>query len=238
MGEANFGTILGVWAHPDDETYLSAAIMASAVRNGDRVVCATATRGELGSFDEERWPTATLGAVRQAELEECLRLLGVSEHTWFDYADGSCDRVDFEEGVAKVVALMEDADPDTVFTFGPDGMTGHPDHISVCNWTTEAFRRVAKSGATLHYATQIQEWRDRFYDRMQKFNVFMYPGTPPITPREELSIDFPVEGELLELKLKAIEAHCSQIEGMLKFFGQDFFREALTDELYRPAEKK
>ena len=27
------GTILGVWAHPDDETYLSAGIMARAVRS-------------------------------------------------------------------------------------------------------------------------------------------------------------------------------------------------------------
>lgn len=41
---ANLGTILGVWAHPDDETYLSAGLMASAVRSGCRVVCVTATR--------------------------------------------------------------------------------------------------------------------------------------------------------------------------------------------------
>jgi LmbE family N-acetylglucosaminyl deacetylase len=232
------GTVLGVWAHPDDETYLSAGLMATAVRNGDRVVCATATRGELGSFDEERWPTATLGRVRQEELEECLRILGVKEHSWFDYADGGCDRVEFEEGVAKVIPLIEDAQPDTVLTFGPDGMTGHTDHISVCNWTTEAFRRVAKPGARLHYATQVKDWTDRFYDRMQKFNVFMVPGTPPITPRDELSIDFLASGEVLDLKLKAIEAHCSQVEGMLKFFGEDFFREAMPGEVYRLAEVK
>ena len=28
------GTILGVWAHPDDETYLSAGLMADAVDHG------------------------------------------------------------------------------------------------------------------------------------------------------------------------------------------------------------
>ena len=37
------GNILGVWAHPDDEAYLTAGIMARAVRNGSRVVCVTAT---------------------------------------------------------------------------------------------------------------------------------------------------------------------------------------------------
>ena len=56
------GTVLGVWAHPDDETYLSAGLMAQAVRDGDRVVCITATRGEGGSLDEERWPPETMGA--------------------------------------------------------------------------------------------------------------------------------------------------------------------------------
>jgi len=38
------GTILGVWAHPDDEAYLSAALMAWARRNGQRVVVVTASK--------------------------------------------------------------------------------------------------------------------------------------------------------------------------------------------------
>ena len=50
----DLGTILGVWAHPDDEGYLSAGIMAQAMRNGQRVVCVTATRGEAA--DPEQWP--------------------------------------------------------------------------------------------------------------------------------------------------------------------------------------
>ena len=37
-----WGTILGVWAHPDDETYVSAAHMMRALGAGDRVVCVTA----------------------------------------------------------------------------------------------------------------------------------------------------------------------------------------------------
>lgn len=234
----SLGTILGVWAHPDDETYLSAGIMAAAVREGDRVVCATATRGELGSWDEHRWPTSTLGKVREGELIECLRLLGVTEHTWFDYPDGGCEKVPLEDGVGKVLPLIAVANPDTVLTFGPDGMTGHTDHIAVCEWTTEAFRRAAKPGAKLYYATQVKEWTDLFYERMQKFNVFFVPGTPPITPPEELGINFTMSGELLDLKVRAIEAHCSQIEGMLKYFGQNFFRDAMYGEWYRLAETK
>ena len=63
------GTVLGVWAHPDDETYLSAGLMAEAARDGRRVMCVTATRGEGGSMDEDRWPPETMGEVRPLVFE-------------------------------------------------------------------------------------------------------------------------------------------------------------------------
>ena len=49
------GTLLGVWAHPDDEAYLSGGLMAAATGAGRRVVVVTATYGELGTSDPERW---------------------------------------------------------------------------------------------------------------------------------------------------------------------------------------
>src|SRR5439155_15969183 len=119
---------------------------------GARVVCVTATRGEEGSWDEERWPTATMGAVREAEMMKSLAVLGVTEHRWLDYYDGTCAGVDPEEGTGRVAALMEEVGPDSILTFGPDGMTGHADHKSVCAWTTEAFARAAAPGARLYYA--------------------------------------------------------------------------------------
>ena len=66
------GTILGVWAHPDDDIYLTAGLMARAVRSGSRVVDVTATRGEGGSMDEERWPPGTMGEVRD-RASSCAR---------------------------------------------------------------------------------------------------------------------------------------------------------------------
>ena len=87
----DLGTILGIWAHPDDETYLTAGLMAQAVRDGRRVVCVTATRGEGGSMDEERWPSATMGEVREAELMRCFEILGVTEHHWLDVPDVDMD---------------------------------------------------------------------------------------------------------------------------------------------------
>jgi LmbE family N-acetylglucosaminyl deacetylase len=232
------GGILGVWAHPDDEAYLSAGLMARGVRLGHRVVCVTATRGEEGSWDEERWPTSELGKVREAELMESLGILGVVEHHWLDYHDGRCDQVPFEEGVQKVQAIMANAQPRSVLTFGPDGMTGHADHKTVSAWTTEAFRRAAPAGARLYHATMTPEWAEEFVPRFNQFNVFMEEGTPPQTPRGELAIDFRLPPDLIELKLRAIAAHVSQVEGMMNAFGEDVFREGHKAEFFRLAEQR
>jgi LmbE family N-acetylglucosaminyl deacetylase len=232
------GTILGVFGHPDDETYLMAGLMAHAAASGNRVVCVTATRGEGGSWDEKRWPSETMGEVRAKELEEGLGLLGVKEHHWLGYIDATCADVPLSEGVAKVQPFIEDIQPDTVFSFGPDGMTDHADHKAVCAWTTEAFGRAAKPGAKLYYATTTKEWADEFVPRMNKFNVFA-PGFPPVTsPDEPGAIQFDLSPELLELKLQAIGKHVSQVYYMLKFFGEDFFREAHRSEYFRLAEQK
>lgn len=234
MGAANpYGTILGVWAHPDDETYLCGGLMARAVRAGHRVVCITATRGELGSPDEARWPSgAPLAAVRTAEMAAALEVLGVTEHHWLDYPDGGCADADQEQAVRRVTAVMADVAPDTVLTFGPDGMTGHPDHKAASRWATEAFARAAKPGAVLAYATNTPEWLADFREPLDRFNVFM-GAEPPCTPREELIVAESLDGELLETKLRAIQAMTSQVEPLIAGLGEDFFRRGLVEESFR-----
>ena len=235
-GDADLGAILGVWAHPDDETYLSAGLMAMAARRGSRVTCVTATRGELGSWDDERWPPDTLGDVRQEELLRSLEILGVTDHRFLGYPDGGCADVDEAEGVARVRDVIEEVRPDTILTFGPDGMTGHADHRAVCLWTTAAFDDAGSDGASLHYATVTAGWADEWVATFNRFNVYMEPGTPPVTPEDELSIDFVLPPDILECKLRAIEQHVSQVEGMMAAFGEDVYRRSMRAEWFRPAD--
>src|SRR5690606_17765001 len=111
---APWGTILGVWAHPDDEAYLSAGLMALAVEAGNRVVCVTATRGERGTDDPGRWPPERLARRRSEELAASLAALGVAEHRWLDHADGSCAAVSPAAAAAQVADLIDEVRPDTV----------------------------------------------------------------------------------------------------------------------------
>ncbi|MCI0632757.1 MAG: PIG-L family deacetylase [Actinobacteria bacterium] len=231
------GTILGVWAHPDDETYLTAGIMARAARNGSRVVCVTATRGEGGSMDEERWPPETMGAVRTAELERGLEILGVREHEWLDLPDIDMDTGLPDGGYPRVRELVAEVQPDTILTFGPDGMTDHAAHKDVSRWATDAFREAGRPGSRLLYATVTPEWAEEFLPIWEPFNVFR-PGTPPITPREELVVDFTLPDDLHELKVQAINAHASQIESILEAVGPQTWWRQMGWEAFRLGEQK
>jgi LmbE family N-acetylglucosaminyl deacetylase len=230
------GTILGVWAHPDDEAYLTAGLMARAVRNGSRVVCVTATRGEGGSMDEETWPPDTMGEVRTAELERCLAILGVNEHVWLDLPDVDMDTGLPEHGYQRVRELVAEIQPDTILTFGPDGMTDHAAHKDISAWATQALREAGKPGSKVHYATVTQEWADEFLPIWEPFNVFR-PGTPVITAEEELSIDYRLPPEINALKVKAILEHVSQVGGIFEAVGEEVWWRQMSAEAFRLGEQ-
>jgi len=198
--------------------------MAAAARAGDRVVDVTATRGEGGSMDEERWPPATMGAVRTGELLRSLEILGVGEHHFLDGpVDVDMDAHLDEAGADQVKAIMADVAPETVVTFGPDGMTGHQGHKDVSRWTTDAFDAVARPGARLLYATQTPEWASEWGPKLAPFNIFR-PGTPPQTAIDELAIHFSLPPDLSDLKFEAISAHESQVEALIHVFGRDLMQ--------------
>jgi len=234
----DLGTVLGVWAHPDDDIYLSSGVMAAAAAAGERVVDVTATRGEGGSMDEKRWPPEHMGEVRTAELHRSLEILGVKEHRFLQ----GCLDVDMqtpldEVGRAQVLDIVRDIQPDTVLTFGPDGMTGHVGHMSVSRWATESFREAAPSGARLFYATNSPEWVEEWVPKLAPFNIFL-PGSPPQTPRDDIALLLDLDDELRDLKLQAISAHESQVEGLLEVFGGEGFKRAFAQESFRLAEGK
>lgn len=229
---SNLGTVLGVWTHPDDEAYLSSGLMAQAVAAGSRVVCVTATRGEGGSFDPERWPPDTMGDIRAAELQRCLALLGVTEHVFLDLPDVDWHTPLPEEGAAAVTDLLKDVAPDTVLTFGPDGMTNHEGHKSVSTWATDAFHSHARAGARLYYAVESRGWAEQFLPRLRDLGAFRDDVDPPVVEDAELALDLRLDGALLDLKVAAIREHASQIEGLMAAFGDDLWAQAMSRESF------
>lgn len=230
------GTIFGVWAHPDDEAYLSGALMASAVDAGQRVVCVTATRGEAG-FDDLDQPIEQRRAIRERELDACLAELGVTEHHWLDEADGGMADADPTRAIEALCELLEAVRPDTVLTFGPDGMTGHGDHIAISQWTTVAVDRVAPATRLL-YATKTTDWHELFFRLIDPGRVMMIDGyQPPVTPVSQLAVSFTAAEDLLERKVRALMCQESQVHTLASQAGADGFRALTRDEWFRAAHR-
>jgi LmbE family N-acetylglucosaminyl deacetylase len=214
------GTLLGVWAHPDDEAYLSAGLMAAARRRGDRVVVVTATAGEHGTDDPVRWPPARLGALRRHELRASLAALGVFEHWMLGAEDGTCDRLDLAGTIAEIIA---DVRPDTIVTFGPDGMTGHADHRAVSAWTTAAWRQTRPS-ADLWYATVTPRFHAEWHGVNDSIGLWAGTEAPPCDDESTLAFSLELGPHELDQKLAALRAHASQTTPLLEALGEDTYQ--------------
>lgn len=136
--------ILAVFAHPDDETTAAGALMALAVEHGIDVHVITATRGELGTLGTGGMSLERheLPAVREDELRTVLKLYGVPNPPVFlDYRDQELPHADFEEVAGKISAVMHRVRPDVVITFGPTGISNHPDHLTIHELAVTCFGR-------------------------------------------------------------------------------------------------
>lgn len=231
MPTDTFGTILTIWTHPDDEILLSAGLMSLAARDGYRVVSVVATKGEQKSWRDKFKPLSPLGNVREEELLAAQKILGIKEHHTLGYSDGKCSEVNDQEAADKISEIIKEVSPDSILTFGPDGLTGDPDHQAVSRWVKLAFDSSAKSGANLYYATVSTEWATKYLPKLQAFNFFL-PGFPHPTPLENLAINFSIPQDILTSKMEALSANVSQIGAMLAYFGQDTIKNAMASETY------
>jgi LmbE family N-acetylglucosaminyl deacetylase len=233
-------TLLGVWAHPDDETYLSAGLMLRVARAGGRVACFTATSGEQGTDDPDAWPPRRLAAQRRRELVAALDRVGVHESRMLGLPDGGCDALGPERETAVVAALtglMEDLRPDLVVTFGPDGITGHPDHVAVSRWTTDAWSDAGRPGSLL-YATTTSAFQERHGELHRRVELFP-PGYPRPCEDDEIALEVSLDPEELRRKRAALAAHASQTDMLAAVMGEDAFTHWWDIESFRlprPAE--
>jgi LmbE family N-acetylglucosaminyl deacetylase len=131
--------LLGVFAHPDDETFCAGGTFARYAKDGAEIMVVSATRGQAGQIRDARVGTRrTIAAVREAELRLACERLGVAHVECWDYADGALAEADFAGLTGEVVRLVREFQPDVVISFGPDGGYGHPDHIRISAATTQA----------------------------------------------------------------------------------------------------
>ncbi|MFK0047843.1 PIG-L deacetylase family protein [Streptomyces sp. NPDC090741] len=148
-------SLLGVFAHPDDESLLAGGVLAQHAAAGARTAVVTAT-----------W---TADSHRAAELAEALDVLGAGAPRLLGYADarnpasapsgGAVRLVDaaLDEAVGRLVGHIREVRPDVVVGHDALGqLTGHPDHRRAHQVT---LRAVEAAGLPHLYPDAGEPWR-------------------------------------------------------------------------------
>ena len=148
-------TVLGIFAHPDDESLACGGTLARLADAGANVVVLCASHGEAGSVcDPALVPEGdSLGGVRARELRAAAAVLGVAEVIVLDHSDGDLrwDRV--AELHSEIVRAIERYRPAAVITFAEDGLYWHLDHIGIHERTYTAVLSFGAAAPPLYYVT-------------------------------------------------------------------------------------
>jgi LmbE family N-acetylglucosaminyl deacetylase len=224
--------LLGVWAHPDDECYLSAGLMARVIEAGGtvRVVCATS--GELGTDDVDLLGTERFARLRRDELAASLEVLGVNDLHVLGLPDGGCAAQEDASMAGVIEDHITSFRPDAVVTFGPDGITGHDDHRAVSRWATRA---TGETDVELLYATMTREFVRRHRARHDALGLFgECPNGRPYSVRDDaVALEVSLSQDELLRKRCALARHGSQTDQLAAAIGEADYVTWWRNECFR-----
>ncbi len=139
------GPVLAVFAHPDDESATVGPLLSRYAKEGHDVYLIVVTSGQVGDSNTDIPRGDQLGAAREKEARCSCKALGIHEPYLLRFMDGSISNWETIPKIReRVREIIEEVKPEVVITFGPDGLTGHPDHRTVSNLTTEIFQQRSK----------------------------------------------------------------------------------------------
>lgn len=140
--------MMAILAHPDDESYGMGGTLAKYAHQDVQVVLLCATRGEAGISG---MAPREAGKIREQELNEAAKHLGI-EVFFLGYLDGSLHKIDTDILAEHAATWIDLVQPQVILTFGPEGVSGHPDHVSISCAVRQAVERFFPKTALLYLA--------------------------------------------------------------------------------------
>jgi LmbE family N-acetylglucosaminyl deacetylase len=221
------GRLAVVVAHPDDDTFGCAGTVAlHAADPRFHFTLIHVTSGEAGEIADPAIATReNLGTVREEEDRRSWVALGrePDRHEFFRYRDGGVAEIPFDELVGRIAEVLQDERPDVVITFGPEGITGHPDHIATGRAASAAFHRVLEepgpgSRRLLHDslpASSMIEYNDLLVAMGREPIDLEHPQLfqPRGVPDETIGVDVDC-GMVADRKAAALREHRTQASDM------------------------
>ncbi len=118
-------------------------MLARYAAEGHDVWMLSITSGQKGYRPHFDMPSGDrLGEVREEEFRQSARALGIHEPFLLGFQDqGISTHAAAEEVAACIREIIAQTRADVLLTWGPDGITGHPDHRMASNIASVVFER-------------------------------------------------------------------------------------------------
>jgi LmbE family N-acetylglucosaminyl deacetylase len=213
-------TLVFVGAHPDDDTFTVSGTIA-LLRDDPalRFVLVLATDGEAGEIAEDV-PIArpALAGHRRGEDAASWRTVGRAPDrtVWLGLPDGRLDRMPRALLADRIATVLAEERPEIVATFGPDGLTGHADHVAVGVATTTAFLDLPRDGGPgprLLHAGIPQSRFDAWNEDLAAAGLPTWDPTQPyhFRPIPDAAVGVEVDcADVADVRVAGVRAHRSQ----------------------------
>jgi LmbE family N-acetylglucosaminyl deacetylase len=200
-------SILAVFAHPDDETSVG-PMLARYAGQGHPVYLASLTSGQKGVRPDYGLAAGEeLGSVREEELRCACRQLGIHEPFLLRFQDqGIASPAVIEQVAARLRELVDQTRAEVIVTWGPDGITGHPDHRAAGDIATLVFQQqglLRHTPRKLYYVALPESRLAEMPEALGRNRTFYPVSDAFITTQVDCR-------EHIEAGLRAIECHQSQ----------------------------
>jgi LmbE family N-acetylglucosaminyl deacetylase len=194
---------MSIHAHPDDQEFTVAGMLAKWAQAGCEIVSVIITSGDGGSNDPAHDASykPTLARLRETEQSAANETLGVKKTIYLRYPDGELEpTVALRKEITKLIrtykpAVVVTGDPQAVF-YG-NGYINHPDHRAAAQLATYAV--FPSAGSRLVFADLLAEG-------FEPHNVKRLYLHGPEKPDTWVDIR-----ETLETKIAALKKHASQL---------------------------
>jgi LmbE family N-acetylglucosaminyl deacetylase len=195
--------VLSVNAHPDDQEFTIGGTLAKWARAGTEIITVVITSGDAGSNDrtDANMTKTRLAEIREQEQRNACTVLGVQETVFLRYGDGTLQpTLDLRRDLTRLIRKFK---PDAVVCGDPtarffgNSYMNHPDHRAAGDAACDA--AFPSAGTKFIFPELLAEGLPPH----EVSRVYLHGSE-----KSDVWVDI---GETLEIKVRALKQHLSQI---------------------------
>ena len=204
--------VLAIGAHPDDIELACSGTLAKCVKRGDTVIVCHVSSGNLGHVVI---PPDELQIIRANEAKKAGAMAGI-EVSWGGFHD--LDIYDNnKEASDKLVDVIKHANPDFIITHNPDDYM--PDHTATAKLVFDAA-----------FTATLPNWPSKTKKAAKLVPIYYMDTLAGVNFVPDEFVDITDE---IDLKIKMLECHHSQLDWMREHDHIDFADMVRTCSRYR-----